>query len=116
MIAFKDATATYFVIKDHLGSIRVLFRSIGSQYSTYDYSPFGSLMRATINGDVVYKVIKKEKIQRQVMIILMQSISFNQLLSFLNNLQSEKIRAINFWETSRLCNFCFKHKQIQNKP
>ncbi|MFZ2865190.1 MAG: RHS repeat-associated core domain-containing protein [Ignavibacteriaceae bacterium] len=60
LIAFKDATATYFVIKDHLGSTRVLFRSTGTQYATYDYSPFGSLMRATINGDVVYKFTGQE--------------------------------------------------------
>ncbi len=60
LIAFKDATATYFIIKDHLGSTRILFRSTGSQYTTYDYSPFGSLMRATINGDVVYKFTGQE--------------------------------------------------------
>jgi len=60
LIAFKDATATYFVIKDHLGSTRLLFRSTGSQYSTYDYSPFGSLIRATINGDVRYRFTGQE--------------------------------------------------------
>ncbi len=60
LIAFKDATATYFVIKDHLGSTRVLFKSTGSYYSTYDYSPFGSLMRATINGDVDYRFTGQE--------------------------------------------------------
>ena len=60
LIAFKDATATYFVIKDHLGSTRVLFSSTGSQYTTYDYSPFGSLMRATINGEVVYQFTGQE--------------------------------------------------------
>ena len=60
LIALKDATATYFVIKDHLGSTRVLFKSVGSQYTTYDYSPFGSLMRATINGDFVYRFTGQE--------------------------------------------------------
>lgn len=55
LIAFMDGTATYFVIKDHLGSTRVLFRSTGTQYSTYDYSPFGDLMRATVNADVRYR-------------------------------------------------------------
>ena len=60
LITLKDATATYFVIKDHLGSTRVLFRNTGSQYSTYDYSPFGSLMRATINGEVVYRFTGQE--------------------------------------------------------
>lgn len=60
LIAFKDGTATYFVIKDHLGSTRVLFKSTGSQYSTYDYSPFGSLMRATISGDVIYRFTGQE--------------------------------------------------------
>ncbi len=60
LIAFKDATATYFLIKDHLGSTRVLFKSTGSQYTTYDYSPFGSIMRAAINGDVVYKFTGQE--------------------------------------------------------
>jgi RHS repeat-associated protein len=60
LIAFKDATATYFVMKDHLGSTRVLFRSTGSQYSTYDYSPFGTLMRSSINGDVRYRFTGQE--------------------------------------------------------
>ncbi|HOJ08630.1 MAG: RHS repeat-associated core domain-containing protein [Ignavibacteriota bacterium] len=60
LIAFKDATATYYVIKDHLGSTRVLFRNTGSYYTTYDYSPFGSLMRATINGDVDYRFTGQE--------------------------------------------------------
>jgi len=60
LIAFKDATATYFVIKDHLGSTRFLFRSTGSQYTTYVYSPFGGLMRATINGDVDYRFTGQE--------------------------------------------------------
>ncbi|MBV6419610.1 MAG: hypothetical protein DAHOPDDO_00833 [Ignavibacteriaceae bacterium] len=60
LIAFKDATATYFVIKDHLGSTRILFRSTGTQYTTYDYSPFGSLMRSSISGDVVYKFTGQE--------------------------------------------------------
>lgn len=31
-----------------------------SQYTTYDYSPFGSLMRATINGDVDYRFTGQE--------------------------------------------------------
>jgi len=60
LIAFKDATATYFLMKDHLGSTRLLFRSTGSQYSTYDYSPFGSLMRSSINGDVDYRFTGQE--------------------------------------------------------
>jgi hypothetical protein len=60
LIAEKDGTATYFVIKDHLGSTRVLFRSVGIQYSTYDYSPFGTLMRSSINGDVVYRFTRQE--------------------------------------------------------
>lgn len=33
LIAFKDATSTYFVIKDHLDSTRVLFRGTGRQLS-----------------------------------------------------------------------------------
>jgi RHS repeat-associated protein len=60
LIAVKDGYFTYFVIKDHLGSTRVLFRSVGTYYSTYDYSPFGSLMRSSINGDVVYKFTGQE--------------------------------------------------------
>jgi RHS repeat-associated protein len=56
----KDATATYFVIKDHLGSTRLLFKSTGTQYTTYDYSPFGSLMRSSINGDVRYRFTGQE--------------------------------------------------------
>ncbi len=60
LIAFKDATATYFVIKDHLGSTRVLFRSTGTQYSTFDYSPFGMLMRSSISGDTDYRFTGQE--------------------------------------------------------
>jgi hypothetical protein len=30
LIAFKDATATYFVIKDHIGSTRLLFKNTGT--------------------------------------------------------------------------------------
>ncbi|KAB2847476.1 MAG: RHS repeat-associated core domain-containing protein [Ignavibacteriaceae bacterium] len=60
LIAFKDATATYFVIKDHLGNTRLLFRSTGTQYTTYDYSPFGSLMRSSISGDTDYRFTGQE--------------------------------------------------------
>jgi RHS repeat-associated protein len=60
LIAVKEGYFAYFVIKDHLGSTRVLFRSVGTYYSTYDYSPFGGLMRTSGNTDVLYKFTGQE--------------------------------------------------------
>jgi RHS repeat-associated protein len=60
LIAVKDGYFTYFVIKDHLGSVRILFDPGGYAVATYDYSPFGTLMRETGNVDVVYKFTGQE--------------------------------------------------------
>lgn len=44
LIAFKDATATYFVIEDHLGSIRVVVNETGDIVSYTDYDPWGMIL------------------------------------------------------------------------
>jgi len=44
LIAFKDATATYFVIKDHLRSIRVVVDTLGEIVSYGDYDPWGMIL------------------------------------------------------------------------
>ncbi len=44
LIAIKYQGAHYYVLKDHLGSIRVVVNENGNVEGWYNYSPFGSLM------------------------------------------------------------------------
>jgi RHS repeat-associated protein len=61
LIAIKTSNETYYALKDHLGSTRILFEgSTNIAVSTYDYQPFGGLLRATINEDVRYRFTGQE--------------------------------------------------------
>lgn len=54
LIAIRDNTTDYFVLKDHLGSTRVAFNgTTGAVIAYYDYSPFGKTARSYESGTIV---------------------------------------------------------------
>jgi RHS repeat-associated protein len=61
LVAVVDNGTTYFVVKDHLGSTRVVLNISSTAISWYDYTPYGNIWRSTISGeDVAYKFTGQE--------------------------------------------------------
>lgn len=60
LIAVNDNNEWNFIIKDHLGSTRVVFRGNNQVAAKYHYSPFGRMMYAWVNTDVAYKFTGQE--------------------------------------------------------
>ncbi|WP_437736138.1 RHS repeat domain-containing protein [Sorangium sp. So ce1335] len=52
-VAFVRGGATYNVLRDALGSTRVIIDSTGGVVASYDYMPFGKLMRTTGTPDTL---------------------------------------------------------------
>ncbi len=48
------------MLKDHLGSTRVVFNEANSVVTSYDYMPFGNIMRSSVNTDVSYQYTGQE--------------------------------------------------------
>jgi RHS repeat-associated protein len=46
-VAKRDATGTYWYHQDHLGSVRLITNSVGSEVSDYDYASFGATLAST---------------------------------------------------------------------
>jgi len=63
LIAIRDNTTDYFVLKDHLGSTRVAFNgTTGAVVAYFDYSPFGKTARSYESGTIVkYTYTGQEK-------------------------------------------------------
>ena len=51
LIAFINGGATYFVLKDHLGSTQVVLNSSNSPQSWYSYTPYGGTWQSTVSGN-----------------------------------------------------------------
>lgn len=62
LIAFINGGATYFVLKDHLGSTQVVLNSGNSPQSWYSYTPYGSTWQSTVSGNagVAYEFTGQE--------------------------------------------------------
>ncbi len=60
LISLIDNGTTYFVLKDHLGSTRVVLNSSSAPVTWYDYTPYGNMWRSTISEDVHYRFTGQE--------------------------------------------------------
>lgn len=60
LVAVVDNGATYFVLKDHLGSTRAVLDNNNVAVSWYDYTPYGSVWRTTISEDMRYRFTGQE--------------------------------------------------------
>jgi RHS repeat-associated protein len=60
LVAIKDGSQNLFVIKDHLGSRRVVINSSCSRVAKYHYSPYGRMMYSSVSTDVAYKFTGQE--------------------------------------------------------
>ena len=62
LIAVKSDGNTYFVVKDHLGSVRVVVDGSTNNATTrYNYMPFGALKSMTSNNVTNYRFTGQEK-------------------------------------------------------
>ncbi|MDW3196851.1 MAG: RHS repeat-associated core domain-containing protein [Cytophagales bacterium] len=55
LIATKETGGDYFVLKDHLGSSRIVLQDNGTVSSTYNYLPMGGLMNSTVSENNPYR-------------------------------------------------------------
>ncbi|RMF55994.1 MAG: hypothetical protein D6748_14400 [Calditrichaeota bacterium] len=60
LLAMQKDGAVYYVLKDHLGSTRVLVDGSGTVAAYYDYSPIGNLMRFDETAGIVYRFTGQE--------------------------------------------------------
>lgn len=61
LLSIVEDTTKYFVLKDHLGSTRVVLRGVdNTPISWYDYDPFGTMWRATESYQAKYKFTGQE--------------------------------------------------------
>jgi RHS repeat-associated protein len=61
LLAVIDNGVSYFVVKDHLGSVRSVLNQYNNPITWYDYTPYGNMWRSTVNGeDVAYKFTGQE--------------------------------------------------------
>lgn len=55
LIATKETDEDYFVLKDHIGSSRIVLQDNGVVSSTYNYLPMGGLMNSTVSENSPYR-------------------------------------------------------------
>jgi len=60
LIAVRVNATWYYVLKDHLGSTRVVFNTSGTPQSAYDFDVYGTTKRATENITIPYKFTGQE--------------------------------------------------------
>ncbi|MBI2417888.1 MAG: RHS repeat-associated core domain-containing protein [Ignavibacteriales bacterium] len=60
LIAVKDNTNWYFVVRDHLGSTRVLISQSNVVMARYHYSPYGRTMWAQVSQNLKYRFTGQE--------------------------------------------------------
>ena len=60
LVAVVDDGTTYFMVKDHLGSTRVVLNSGSQAISWYSYTPYGNVWNAYANEDPAYKFTGQE--------------------------------------------------------
>lgn len=60
LIAINDYDEWNFLIKDHLGSTRIVFKGNNEVVSKYHYSPFGGIMYSLVNLDAAYQFTGQE--------------------------------------------------------
>ena len=70
-IAINDDTSTssategwFFLLKDHLGSSRVVLDETNTAVSNYDYMPYGNIMRSSVNTEIAYQFTGQEPSQK----------------------------------------------------
>jgi RHS repeat-associated protein len=60
LIAVNDNGGWFFLLKDHLGSTRVVLNENNNVVSSYDYMPYGGIMRSRVNTDIAYQFTGQE--------------------------------------------------------
>jgi large repetitive protein len=55
LVAVRENNDTYFIVKDHLGSTRVVLNSNSQPVTWYDYTPYGAIWPSIVSPDVEYR-------------------------------------------------------------
>ena len=61
LLGIKSGTELTYVLKDYLGSSKILVDASGTIKAGYDYTPFGEHMRETGSWDTRYQFTGQEK-------------------------------------------------------
>lgn len=60
LIAVNDDEGWFFMLKDHLGSNRVVVNESNSWVANYDFMPYGDIMKSAINTNISYQFTGQE--------------------------------------------------------
>lgn len=55
LVGTKETSGNYFVLRDHIGSSRIVLQDNGTVSSTYNYLPMGGLMNSTVSDNSPYR-------------------------------------------------------------
>lgn len=60
IVAKRNESLTYFLLKDHLGSTRVVMNENNQAISSYDYDAWGNPMNSTVSEESAYRYTGRE--------------------------------------------------------
>ncbi len=60
LLAVNDDEGWFFMLKDHLGSTRVVLNESNNRESNYDYMPYGNIMRSSVGTEATYQFTGQE--------------------------------------------------------
>ncbi len=60
LLAVNDDDGWFFMLKDHIGSTRAVLNESNSVVTSFDFMPFGNIMRSSVGTEVTYQFTGQE--------------------------------------------------------